>query len=144
MVISQTANVGVAVINHKPLLYTKIEVFCRRLIKFGVMATGSLRVQVASVMTIHSARIGTAMRLVTEQLRQPEGRQRARPALPDRRCAHIRTSYAPNWCAQLLRRFRHRLVLVCRALLQLTQLSRRDQAERSNQPIAAGQHTARS
>lgn len=144
MVISHTAKVGVAAINYKLLrLHTKIEVFCRRLIESGVMATSLSRVQVASVKARYSARIGTAMRHVIAQLRHAGGHQRAIPVLPDRRRSRIRVTYAPNWCAQLLHRDRHRRVRVCTALLQLTQLPCRDQVTQSARPIAAGQRTAR-
>ena len=63
MVTSQTAKVGVAVVNCRMLqLHTKAKVYCRQLIEFGATSTSVSRAQIALV------RIGVAMRCAATQL----------------------------------------------------------------------------
>ena len=63
MVISQTAKVGVAVVNCRMLqLHTKAKVYCRQLTEFDAMSTSVSRAQVTL------ARIDVAMRCAATQL----------------------------------------------------------------------------
>ena len=69
--ISQTAEVGVAVINSKmPQPHIKAEVSCRKLIEFGAPSTSMSRAHIASVQARYSVRIGAAMRHATAQRMQ--------------------------------------------------------------------------
>ena len=66
MVISQTAKVGVAVVNCRMLqLHTKAKVYCRQLIEFGATSTSVSRAQIAQIALV---RIGVAMRCAAAQL----------------------------------------------------------------------------
>ena len=74
MVISQTAKVGVAVVNYKMLqLRIKTEVYCRLLIEFGPMSISVSRVEVASVQDRYSARLGAVIRYATTELKHGGG-----------------------------------------------------------------------
>ena len=66
MVISQTAKVGVAVVNCRMLqLHTKAKVYCRQLTEFDAMSTSVSRAQIAQIALV---RIGVAMRCAATQL----------------------------------------------------------------------------
>ena len=66
MVISQTAKVGVAVVNCRMLqLHTKAKVYCRQLTEFDAMSTSVTRAQIAQIALV---RIGVAMRCAATQL----------------------------------------------------------------------------
>ena len=69
MVISQTAKVGVAVVNCRMLqLHTKAKVYCRQLTEFDAMSTSVSRAQIAQIAQIALVRIGVAMRCAATQL----------------------------------------------------------------------------
>ena len=66
MVTSQTAKVGVAVVNCRMLqLHTKAKVYCRQLTEFDAMSTSVSRAQIAQIALV---RIGVAMRCAATQL----------------------------------------------------------------------------
>ena len=74
MVITQTAKVGVAVVNYKMLqLRIKAEVYCRLLIEFGPMSISVSRVEVSSMQARYLEHIGGVNRYATTELKHCGG-----------------------------------------------------------------------